>query len=77
MHEPDTSGQHEGGLKGGASQSKAPSEGRKQQNAVKAATALWKKQNSKRNKPLLNAYHYCKRLQQRVSKSVLVPFGDA
>jgi len=42
-YEPDTSGQRKGGLKGGATRSKALSEGRKQQIARKAANARWQK----------------------------------
>lgn len=47
VHEPDTSGQQRGGFKGGASRSKALSDGRKQQIAKKAANARWERDKIK------------------------------
>lgn len=46
-YEPDTSAQRRGGLKGGASRSKALSDGRKQQIAKKAASARWEQDKIK------------------------------
>ncbi|WP_085891957.1 histone H1 [Roseovarius litorisediminis] len=42
-HEPDTSGQRKGGLKGGKARAKVLNKGRKREIAKDGATARWKK----------------------------------
>jgi len=47
VHEPDTSGQREGGLKGGKARAKVLSKGRKREIAKKGANSRWEKSKIK------------------------------